>query len=60
MDKQPDVKWIQVEFFAGYPFGHFRLLFKPEGTIEYNGEGELSIPLFGSYNGRLHHVFTKT
>ncbi|WP_018758484.1 hypothetical protein [Paenibacillus terrigena] len=49
MDKQPDVKWIQVEFFSGYPFGHYRILFKPEATIEYTGEGELSVPLYGSY-----------
>lgn len=32
--------WIQLEFFAGYPFGYYKLLYKPDGTIDYTCDGE--------------------
>ncbi|WP_059040658.1 hypothetical protein [Paenibacillus rubinfantis] len=34
------VEWIQTEFFAGYPFGYFKLRFLPDGTVEYACDGE--------------------
>lgn len=34
------VDWIQVEFFAGYPFGHYKVRYQSEGTMDYAGEGE--------------------
>ncbi|GIO15369.1 hypothetical protein J19TS2_49240 [Cohnella xylanilytica] len=34
------VEWIQTEFFAGYPFGYFKLRFLPDGSVEYSCDGE--------------------
>ncbi|MBB6691045.1 hypothetical protein H7B90_06470 [Cohnella xylanilytica] len=34
------VEWIQTEFFAGYPFGYYKLRFLPDGTVEYQCDGE--------------------
>lgn len=50
MDKQFVVEWIQLEFFAGDPFGYYRILYKPDGTIEYEGEGvRLLFSLYGQH-----------
>jgi hypothetical protein len=38
------VEWIMLEFLAGYPFGYFKLLYKPDGSIEYICDGK-DLPL---------------
>src|SRR5258708_3039334 len=45
MDKLPTVDWIELEFFASYPYGHYCLRYKPKGAIEYTGDGDISMPL---------------
>lgn len=49
MEKKINVDWIELEFLAGYPYGHYRLRYKPDGTIEYTGDGDLPTPLNGSH-----------
>jgi hypothetical protein len=34
------IDYIQLEFFAGYPFGYYKLRFLPDGTAEYTSAGE--------------------
>ena len=34
------VDWIQTEFFAGYPFGYYKLRFLSDGAVEYACDGE--------------------
>lgn len=35
-----NVDWIQLEFFASYRYGYYKLRFLPEGTAEYTCDGE--------------------
>jgi hypothetical protein len=49
MNKQPTVDWIELEFFAAYPYGHFCLRYKPNGEMEYTGDGDISMPVHGAY-----------
>lgn len=34
------VDWIRVELFVSYPLGYYQRGFLPDGTVEYNCEGE--------------------
>jgi hypothetical protein len=34
------VDWIHLEFFAGYPFGYYKVRYLPDGTAEYICDGE--------------------
>lgn len=48
--RMKSVDWIQLEFFASYPYGYFKLLYKPDGSVEYNCDGEdLSFSLPNCY-----------
>ncbi|TMV47886.1 hypothetical protein FE783_20905 [Paenibacillus mesophilus] len=34
------MEWIQLEFFAGYPFGYYKLRYELDGTVKYTCDGE--------------------
>ncbi len=60
MEKRKAVDWIELEFLAGYPYGYYRLRYKPDGIIEYTGDGDLSNPLHGLHEWSASPVCTKT